>query len=383
VSRREEHPARVAVVQRILPEFRYELFRQLAHEDGLCLRVLHGAGRESGAARNTTRDCRSFARELPTIVLAPSTHRVLHPDLFRHLAAFDPHVVVTEPSSYFPNNLAAHLYAATHGRRLIWWEVGLANLRSRLRRAIEPCIRLMIRRSDAWLAYSGAARSYLVERYGVPSERIFVAPNTLWNDPVPDPERRARAARAAALAPDAPTVGYIGALERRKCVDELLRAAAPLAGHSPLNLLIIGDGPDAERLRERARELGLAGARFLGRLPIEEANPYLELCDVTVLPREGGLAINHALSCGTPVICGVNDGTERDLVRSGFNGLLLGEELPATLGAALAEVVLGRRRFDRARIREDYRERFSPARMIAAIRGAIACALAAPRPVRG
>ena len=76
---------RVAVVQRILPEFRYELFRRLADGGDLGLRVIYGEGQQSGAARNTDRDCTSFAAKIPTIVLTPTTHRVLHPDLFRRL----------------------------------------------------------------------------------------------------------------------------------------------------------------------------------------------------------------------------------------------------------------------------------------------------------
>jgi glycosyltransferase involved in cell wall biosynthesis len=47
------------------------------------------------------------------------------------------------------------------------------------------------------------------------------------------------------------------------------------------------------------------------------------MCDVFVLPGLGGLAINDAMMCGKPVICGEADGTEKDLIIDGTTGYLL------------------------------------------------------------
>ena len=42
-----------------------------------------------------------------------------------------------------------------------------------------------------------------------------------------------------------------------------------------------------------------------------------------MLPGLGGLAINHAMMLGRPVICGRADGTEQDLVIDGETGFYL------------------------------------------------------------
>jgi glycosyltransferase involved in cell wall biosynthesis len=41
---------------------------------------------------------------------------------------------------------------------------------------------------------------------------------------------------------------------------------------------------------------------------------------IYVLAGMGGLSINDAMCFGLPVICSVGDGTEKKLVRDGFNG---------------------------------------------------------------
>ena len=45
-------------------------------------------------------------------------------------------------------------------------------------------------------------------------------------------------------------------------------------------------------------------------------------CHLGILPGRGGLAIQELLWYGLPVISGVADGTERDLIRDGKNGFL-------------------------------------------------------------
>lgn len=41
---------------------------------------------------------------------------------------------------------------------------------------------------------------------------------------------------------------------------------------------------------------------------------------IYVLAGMGGLSINEAMAFGKPIICSVCDGTEKKLVREGFNG---------------------------------------------------------------
>ena len=68
---------------------------------------------------------------------------------------------------------------------------------------------------------------------------------------------------------------------------------------------------------------------------------------VYVLAGMGGLSINEAMAYGKPVICSRCDGTERDLVKDGENGLYFQEgnvgDLAAKIGILLKDPFQGRR----------------------------------------
>ena len=48
---------------------------------------------------------------------------------------------------------------------------------------------------------------------------------------------------------------------------------------------------------------------------------YLKSSGIYVLAGMGGLSINEAMAFGKPIICSICDGTEKTLVRDGYNGL--------------------------------------------------------------
>jgi sugar transferase (PEP-CTERM/EpsH1 system associated) len=71
-----------------------------------------------------------------------------------------------------------------------------------------------------------------------------------------DPEARAAARRALGLSPTAWVVGTVGRLAPEKSYDLLIKAAAPLLG-AESRLVIVGDGPEAPRLRAVVTEAGV------------------------------------------------------------------------------------------------------------------------------
>lgn len=177
------------------------------------------------------------------------------------------------------------------------------------------------RTPDAYALYldEGVA---LYGSYGVPPERIFVIGNS------PDTDRlfaaRARAAQAAPLLPANPhRLVHLSRLIPWKRVDLIIDALALVRRTLPdAELLVIGNGPERERLEAHAQGLGLAGAvRFVGGIYDPEIlGRYLLDSSVYVLGGMGGLSINDAMCFGKPVLCAVGDGTEKRLVRDGYNG---------------------------------------------------------------
>lgn len=170
---------------------------------------------------------------------------------------------------------------------------------------------------------------------------------------------------AVGLAPDAPVLGTVARFDPIKALDVLLRAFARL--DAATRLLIVGDGPEAPRLRALARELGVDGRVVLtGARP--DAPRCLPLMDVYVSAsrREGlPLAVLEAMACGRPVVATRVPG-HVDVVEDGRTGVLVPADDPAALAAAVAALLADAPR--RAalgaagRLRVD--DRFTRARMV-------------------
>ncbi|NIJ14347.1 phosphatidylinositol alpha 1,6-mannosyltransferase [Saccharomonospora amisosensis] len=111
-------------------------------------------------------------------------------------------------------------------------------------------------------------------------------------------------------------VGFVGRLAPEKEVDRL----AALCGLPGVRVVVVGDGPESARLRERLPGVVFLGARFGAEL----AEVYASL-DVFVHtgPHETFCqAVQEALASGVPVLA-PSAGGPRDLVEHGVNGYLL------------------------------------------------------------
>ncbi|MFD6336496.1 glycosyltransferase [Streptomyces sp. NPDC060131] len=95
-----------------------------------------------------------------------------------------------------------------------------------------------------------------LERWGVRPDRIHVVPNGIEVGRFAYDETARRTARARLGVPEnAFVVGGVGRLTGSKRFDRLVRAVAELPG---ARLLLVGDGPERDRLLRLARERGAA-----------------------------------------------------------------------------------------------------------------------------
>lgn len=140
------------------------------------------------------------------------------------------------------------------------------------------------------------------------------------------------------------TVGRLDSYQRKKGFDEVLEVLPDLLKDTPnLIYLIVGDGPDHKRLREKVRRLRLERhVVFAGAISEEDKLKYYSLADVFVMPSscEGfGIVILEALACGVPVIGSKVDGTREALLNGALGQLVdprnSGEIKEAITGAIL------------------------------------------------
>ena len=106
-----------------------------------------------------------------------------------------------------------------------------------------------------------------------------------------------------------PTAIYIGRLQKRKKLDQLITAVTNLNKHGfAVNLVIIGKETDDETIDKQIRDSGIQGRIWKYGPCFEEAKnaELLYNAHVFVCPAEVGLSCIHSLSYGTPVVTNNN-----------------------------------------------------------------------------
>ena len=97
--------------------------------------------------------------------------------------------------------------------------------------------------------------------------------------------------------------------------------------HNKIQLDIIGDGEEKERLKELSIKLGIEeNINFLGRIySPEEKQVYFKKAIASISPKQAGLSVLESFSYGVPFIAYENaiSGGEHLNIKNGFNGFLL------------------------------------------------------------
>jgi phosphatidylinositol alpha 1,6-mannosyltransferase len=136
-----------------------------------------------------------------------------------------------------------------------------------------------------------------------------------------------------------PVIGFVGRLAPEKHVERL----AALSARNDLQVVIVGDGVDREKLQTI-----LPSAVFTGALYGEKLAAAYASMDVFVHPGEHETfcqAVQEAMASGLPVIA-PNAGGPRDLVAPYRTGLLLSvDEFEAKLGESVDHLVAERQRY--------------------------------------
>lgn len=319
---------RVGLQQRVFPAYRAPFFDALAAASAEGLSLFAGEPRPDEAIHTTTQ------LETAQYYLANNRHFLRgafylcwQPNLLAWLEEWDPKALIVEANPRYPSTRAAVRWMHERGRPVVGWGLGAPPLKG-VQGFLRRRNRLNFLRSlDAIVAYSShGAGEY--RDLGLLPERVFVAPNAAAPRPVTPPSQR---------LPDytgQPTLLFVGRLQRRKRIDNLLHACAALPPEIIPRLLIVGDGPARPQLESLAKDV-FPQAEFLGARHGPELVQSYALADLFVLPGTGGLAIQEAMSHSLPVVVAEGDGTQADIVRPD-NGWLVSPDNVEALTQAIS-----------------------------------------------
>jgi L-malate glycosyltransferase len=191
--------------------------------------------------------------------------------------------------------------------------------------------------SDSIVVNCEALRTHLADEHNVPRERIELCYNGVdTREFYPDREARIREVADASLL-----IGTACVLRPEKAIHLLLSAFARVK-HNKVGakLLIIGDGPELQRLKQLSAELALGGDCVFVPAAAKVA-PLLRSMDIFVSSSRSEAFSNsilEAMACGCAVI-GSRVGGTPELIGDDERGLLFTSDRVDELAAKLSRMM--------------------------------------------
>jgi glycosyltransferase involved in cell wall biosynthesis len=194
----------------------------------------------------------------------------------------DPDAILVSSPSLFPI-VAASRWARRYDARLVFevrdiWPLTLREIGGLSR--IHPLVVAMqrfedyaYRRADRVISVLPAAAGHMVAR-GMDARKFSYVPNGV--EVSLDTAGPAPAAVADAIRPGKFTVGFVGTLGLANALETLVDAARLVMGDE-IDVVVVGDGQQRERLMARAA--GLPNVRFVGPIPKASVAAALQLFD--------------------------------------------------------------------------------------------------------
>lgn len=228
------------------------------------------------------------------------------------------------------------------------------SLRYRLTRALETHA---IRKAAHVFTICEGLRSDIVAR-GIPSDKVTVIPNAVDVESFslsgpPDATLQAKLGLTGGLV-----VGFIGSFYAYEGLDLLIDAMPLLLAEEPgLRMLLVGGGPQEDKLKAQAARLGLADRIiFTGRVPHKDVRRYYDLIDVLAYPRHSmrltelvtPLKPLEAMAQGRLFVAS-DVGGHKELVEHDRTGVLFKADDPKSLADALVSLLRDRSRWQELR----------------------------------
>jgi len=201
--------------------------------------------------------------------------------------------------------------------------------------------RLTARLCDVEVCVSEAVRRHTARRARVPEGKLRVIYDGVDVARFDAAVDRRAARRSLGCGSDDKVIVSLGRLRRQKGHDLALRAMAEVARREPAaRLVIVGDGPERDRLARLHARLGM-GERALFAGQRDDVPAVLAAADVVVAASryEGfGLAVAEAMAARRPVVATRVDSLP-EIVAAGVSGLLVPPEDVSALSEAVLRVL--------------------------------------------
>lgn len=206
----------------------------------------------------------------------------------------------------------------------------------------------VLRGAERIVTISDYTKKRLVQLGVSPSKIVMIYPGVDSEAFHPDPAAGRAIRDCYGLFDGQPVLLTVARLIRRKGHDKVIEALPSILRQIPDAVyLIVGTGPEADRLRAYAQQQGVADrVIFAGRVPDEDLPAHYNAADVFIMPNreegtnvEGfGIVFLEANACGKPVIGGCSGGAV-DAIADGETGYLVNPSSPIDIAEAVVRLL--------------------------------------------
>ena len=125
-------------------------------------------------------------------------------------------------------------------------------------------------------------------------------------------------------------IGSVGRIAIEKSFDKLLYNLKDLIKiNNKIKVILVGDGPDLDRLKSLVKELNLSkNVVFTGLIDYSLIPAYYQMFNLMVsfsTTETQGLTIIEGLAAAKPTLC-INDDSFKDMIQSNYNGYLFNND---------------------------------------------------------
>jgi len=190
------------------------------------------------------------------------------------------------------------------------------------------------RSADKVLAVTGVLKR-MIERAGVPADRIEVIPNGI------DPAEFADVAPCA-QGSGRVVLGFVGFVREWHGLDGVIAAMAAARDTAPMDLIVVGEGRICAELERQAASLGLAErVHFTGLRPRDQIPALVAGFDIALQPRvvdyASPLKIFDYMAAGRAIVAPDQENI-REILRDGETALLFDPSRPEAMWQAIARL---------------------------------------------
>lgn len=205
--------------------------------------------------------------------------------------------------------------------------------------------RWIYRHSSVVTAVTEGIRNSLLKSKGLPAGKVLFLPNgvdpALFRPSPPDEALKNRLGLAGKkIALYAGNHGYAGA------VEQILYAAERLRDESSFHFLLIGEGPEKQKLIALATDLGLNNVTFHGQVPLEAMPAFVSISDMAIVTLRKSQVMAGArpakafvmMAAGKPIVLAA-EGEAARLIQSAGAGIVVPPEDHESIANAILSLL--------------------------------------------